>query len=181
LRIILAQHLNDIPEAVKINIAANGKPYLPDSEIQFNISHSEDLFLCSLTLGSKTGIDGQQVYPIANMQTLIKNYFHTEEQGYLASIKEDLLTEEFFSLWTAKEAYLKATGEGFQRASTSFCVAPRNNQLNSFVLRDPRISPADNLWEIHRLNIAPAYQSAVAVERKNSQILQIPFSPADYY
>ncbi|MEE8357142.1 MAG: 4'-phosphopantetheinyl transferase superfamily protein, partial [Anaerolineales bacterium] len=115
LRSILAQYLELAPENIPLKTYPNGKPYLPGSNLYFNLSHSEGLFLYGFVMDVPIGVDLQQVYSISNIDTIIENYFSPYEQQILSSEKQTGLKDLFFRIWTAKEAYLKGTGEGFQR------------------------------------------------------------------
>ena len=177
LRKILARYLGLAPESVPIKTYSNGKPYLPGSEIHFNLSHSDGLFLYGLASGSPLGVDLQRVYPIANINTIIKNYFSPEEQILLNSVNKNLLQDLFFAIWTAKEAYLKGTGEGFQRPPNSFTICHKSNGLLKFELRDNLNSTLDNLWNIREIQLAPNYKAALAVKGDIIQIQSKPFLP----
>jgi 4'-phosphopantetheinyl transferase len=177
LRKILARYLGMAPESVPIKTYSNGKPYLPGSEIHFNLSHSDGLFLYGLASGSPLGVDLQRVYPIANINTIIKNYFSTEEQILLNSVNENLLQDLFFAIWTAKEAYLKGTGEGFQRPPNSFTICHKSNDLFKFELRDNLHSTLENLWNIREIQLASNYKAALAVKGEIIQIQSKPFLP----
>ena len=50
--------------------------------------------------------------PISNIVSLAKRFFTEKEASYLESLSPQEKIETFFRFWTAKEAYLKATGEG---------------------------------------------------------------------
>ena len=177
LRKILARYLGLAPESVPIKTYSNGKPYLPGSEIHFNLSHSDGLFLYGLASGFPLGVDLQRVYPISNTNTIIKNYFSPEEQILLNSANKHLLQDLFFAIWTAKEAYLKGTGEGFQRPPNSFTICHKSNGLLKFELRDNLHSTLDNLWNIREIQLAPNYKAALAVKGDIIQIQSKPFLP----
>ena len=177
LRIILAQYLGLTPEDVHLKTHPNGKPYLPGSKLQFNLSHSDGLFLYGLALGTPLGVDLQCVYPIANINTIIKNYFSPEEQNLLNSVNENLLQDLFFAIWTAKEAYLKGTGEGFQHPPNSFTICHKSNGLLKFQLRDNLNSTLENLWNIREIHLASNYKAALAVKGEIRQIQSKPFLP----
>lgn len=177
LRIILAQYLGQAPESVPLKIYPTGKPYLPGSNLQFNLSHSDGLFLYGLTLGTPLGVDLQRVYPIDNINTIIKNYFSPEEQNLIKSVNKNQLQDLFFAIWTAKEAYLKGTGEGFQRPPNSFTICHKSNGLLKFQLRDNLNSTLDNLWNIREIHLASNYKAALAVKGEIIRIQSEPFLP----
>ncbi len=177
LRNILAQYLGQAPERLHLKSSPNGKPYLPESKLQFNLSHSDGLFLFGLALGTPIGVDLQRVYPIANISTIIKNYFSPEEQILINSVKKSRLQDLFFTIWTAKEAYLKGTGEGFQRPPNNFTICRKSNGLLKFELSDNLNSPLNNLWNIREIHLASNYKAALAVKGEIIQIQSEPFLP----
>jgi 4'-phosphopantetheinyl transferase len=177
LRIILARYLGLTPEDVHLKTHPNGKPYLPGSKLQFNLSHSDGLFLYGLTSGTPLGVDLQRVYPIANINTIIKNYFSPEEQNLLNSVNENLLQDLFFAIWTAKEAYLKGTGEGFQHPPNSFTICHKINGLLKYELRENLNSTLNNLWNIREIHLASNYKAALAVKGEIIRIQIEPFLP----
>jgi len=174
LRNILARYLGLTPERVPLKTYPNGKPYLPGSKLLFNLSHSEGLFLYGLASGTSLGVDLQRVYPIANIKTIIKNYFSPEEQNILNSVNGNLLQDLFFAIWTAKEAYLKGTGEGFQHPPNSFTICRKSNGLLKFELSDNLNSTLNNLWSIREIHLASNYKAALAVK---GEIIQIQIKP----
>ena len=170
LRSILAQYLEVAAENVPLKTYPNGKPYLPGSNLNFNLSHSEGLFLYGFVLDVPIGVDLQQVYPISNINTIIKNYFSPYEQQILATEKKTRLKDLFFRIWTAKEAYLKGTGEGFQRPANSFSICNKTNGLLNFELREDTTAPNNVGWNIRELHLAGDYKAAVAAK---GQIIHI--------
>jgi phosphopantetheinyl transferase len=50
------------------------------------------------------------------------NVLHEQERASLAALPEARQAEAFLSLWTAKEAYLKALGLGLRREPAEICV-----------------------------------------------------------
>ena len=86
---------------------SQGKPYfLSFREIFFNISHSSNYVVCAI--GDKpVGIDiegGRK-----GRQNLARRFFDRAESDWIEEAESD---ERFFRIWTLKEAYGKATGQG---------------------------------------------------------------------
>jgi len=115
-------------------------------------------------------VDLQQVYSISNIDTIIKNYFSPYEQQILSSEKKTGLKDLFFRIWTAKEAYLKGTGEGFQRPANSFSICNKTDGLYNFELREDPTAPNNVGWNIRELHIAEDYRAALAVKGQITQI-----------
>lgn len=110
LRYILSQYIAQPPQQLQFSYSRKGKPALVSSSLQFNVSHSHGLGLIAVSL-HPIGIDLEQIRPTQVLQ-LAQRFFHPREHQFLTSlpIEEQLTT--FFRFWTAKEAYLKGTGEG---------------------------------------------------------------------
>ena len=99
-----------------------GKPYLAD-RLPFNITHAGDYAV--LALSSETvGVDLERIRAI-NWRRLSTRFFHPDEQAFLASTADPL--GMFFTVWTLKESYLKAEGQGFSVSPKSFCVLPQGD------------------------------------------------------
>ncbi|MCK1985463.1 MULTISPECIES: 4'-phosphopantetheinyl transferase family protein [unclassified Peribacillus] len=105
LRYALLSEKLDISK-VKIGYGKNGKPYIKNGGIHFNLSHSKNLVV--LGIGKQElGIDILCERKIN--KELIKYFFSEEEQRYLHHLKEG--KQDYY--WNAlcyKEAYIKCSG-----------------------------------------------------------------------
>ena len=103
------------------------KPIFKSHNISFNITHSSLFVALIMTKGHvPIGIDIEQIQPRKNFAGLLKRSFNQNETQWILNqpntfspnTKNHPLTSEemvrFFLLWSAKEAYLKADGRGFQ-------------------------------------------------------------------
>ena len=96
---------------LRIDYGKNEKPYLPEYPgIHFNISHSGDYVVVALSC-HPVGIDIQQKRILSD--ALMEKYFTEKERnsGY-----------EPFVLFSAKESYIKLTGEGMSRSFNDFSI-----------------------------------------------------------
>ena len=116
LRIILARYLNLDPTQINFTHSDRGKPYLTDDcnplNLQFNLSHSENMAILGISRDRRIGVDVETVRPMENSLQLAKRFFCASEYALLTQTIPEERDTHFFQLWTAKEAYLKATGEG---------------------------------------------------------------------
>ncbi len=80
--------------------------------LQFNISHSHELALCAVSARREVGIDLEYLRPLSEAVPLAKRFFSTGEHALIQALPVEEQAYVFFRLWTAKEAYLKATGKG---------------------------------------------------------------------
>lgn len=88
---------------------SQGKPYLKNLPIHFNISHSADWFAMVVSWETPVGIDIEVVRPLKGVEEMRQRYFSKKEQDY---VEQDAL--RFFQVWNRKEAYLKTLGLGLQ-------------------------------------------------------------------
>ncbi|MDF3036003.1 MAG: 4-phosphopantetheinyl transferase [Paucimonas sp.] len=93
----------------------------------FNLSHSRDVLAIAICSAGEVGIDVEQLDSnvIADMTSIAQDYFSSEEQRLLAAVPAAQLAEEFFRIWTLKEAVLKAAGVGLFHPLSSLCVAQK--------------------------------------------------------
>ena len=158
-----------------------GKPRLQHGGPEFNLSHAGRRVVCALSRAA-VGIDVEQLRP-CDLQ-LAWRYFHRRECEVLARQPVHAQADYFFHLWTAKEAYIKALGLGFQRDMASFCVVDGQGAI---VLDDPQQPPQYSArpLQLTHLVLDPAYrlalcrtEPAVAVTHVScDQLLMEPTSP----
>jgi 4'-phosphopantetheinyl transferase EntD len=119
MRTILGEALGVAPEAVDISRRcahcgheSHGRPTTPAApELSFSLSHSGALAVFALTRDAKrVGVDVEQVRGRASLDKLAARTMSPEQFAEWEREPERLTA--FLRTWTAKEAYLKATGVG---------------------------------------------------------------------
>jgi 4'-phosphopantetheinyl transferase len=100
------------PSSLKFGKTATGKPWLmPAGRPHFNISHCESMVACALSSNLEVGIDVEpldRAVPLA----LAEWYCSPAEQHWLAGLSPASRQQGFMTMWTLKEAVLKAAGCG---------------------------------------------------------------------
>ncbi|MFE0152156.1 4'-phosphopantetheinyl transferase family protein [Nonomuraea sp. NPDC059007] len=136
----------------------DGSGRLPDGcdrsqGLDFNLSHSGEWALIAVAPeGRRVGVDVERISSDVDILELAARMYQPEEVERVRAAG----APEFFRLWTAKEAYIKATGVGLAG------------------LRDTRVTPAhegsaalvgsrslDGEWPVRWLDVAPGYAAAV--------------------
>ncbi len=92
-------------EFEKILKDSYGKPYMLDSNFNFNISHSGNTVVCVFSK-QEIGVDIEEINEIE--YKLFENVFSSRE---LAEINDKGL-DKFYEFWTKKESVIKAIGKG---------------------------------------------------------------------
>jgi 4'-phosphopantetheinyl transferase len=116
LRVILASYLRMEPAQLALGFEERGKPRLGAAPgappLHFNLSRSGNLSLVAVSRCSPVGVDVEKIRLVPEMGETAANFFSAAENARLAAAGPEQKLEVFFSVWTRKEAYLKATGEG---------------------------------------------------------------------
>ena len=107
----IGKALDVAPEALKIAEDNNGKPFIENCEIHFNISHCENALTYAFS-DDEIGVDIEKIRPIS--LNILKRFFSEEEQKYVLghSPKQDDLQkcenseilERLYTIFTLKEA-----------------------------------------------------------------------------
>ncbi len=86
-----------------------GPPACPD--LRFNISHTDGLIACAVTIGREVGVDVEHVGRRLT-HDVAGRFFAPREVADLRALPDDEQQRVFFDYWTLKEAYIKARGFG---------------------------------------------------------------------
>src|SRR6185295_9129337 len=172
LRVILGRYLNVAPASLAFAQNEFGKPFLINPEaagFHFNLSHSEDLALVSVTREREVGVDIEFIRPSFATIDVAEHFFSVAEVYTLTGLDPDYRTQGFFNCWTRKEAYIKARGEGLSLALDSFDVSLAPDV--PVALLQTRFDPSDvSRWSLHEIFPAPNYVAAIAIERAASSL-----------
>lgn len=103
-----------------------GKPYIKDSPLHFNISHSREYVICAVS-DRPVGID-IEIY--GKYQKNLLNYFHQNERLFLMKIPVETRWKYFYNLWSLKESFIKYLGWGLYFPLDSFEVVKNQNDFN---------------------------------------------------
>lgn len=121
-QVALRQTLNLLNEKESsLRVCDNGRPFLEGSELQFNLSHSEHRAVIAMArdvnLWESLGVDVEWTSRKVERDALSKRFFTPEEHRFTLGSEEN-----FFRIWTRKEAVLKSNGIGLRVELDSFQV-----------------------------------------------------------
>ena len=86
-----------------------GKPYIKNSDLHFSIAHTDGL-VCCVVSDNECGIDCEKIVEKDNIKDFCNRFFTNSEIEIME--KCGYKSEEFFRIWTCKEAIGKKTGLG---------------------------------------------------------------------
>ena len=173
LRHILAKYLNIEPQEVAFSYGERGKPYLAKAiahdNLEFNLSHSEDIAVYGVTRNHAMGIDVENLRAMDNLEQLANRFYCPEEAQFICQLTPEAKIKAFFRAWTAKEAYLKAIGEGLPGGLDRVSVSLEPNQpLRLFEAQENSVDLTD--WSFFALDVHPNFSAAVAIAAKSCQL-----------
>jgi 4'-phosphopantetheinyl transferase len=116
LRILLSKYLALVPEEIAFTYGPNGKPALAgeiQKQLSFNLSHSGGMAVFAVANGLQIGVDVEKVHPIGDLEATASIFLTNDELVELKQLPTALKLERFFTMWTCKEAVLKALGSGY--------------------------------------------------------------------
>jgi 4'-phosphopantetheinyl transferase len=109
-RRILSQIICANPGQLVIVEGEHGKPELSGHEIEFNTSHSGDLVALAFARDTPVGIDVERRRTLHDPLALARRYFSAAELAFVSAAGD--AGAAFLTVWTAKEAIVKASGKG---------------------------------------------------------------------
>lgn len=171
LRQILSRYLGCKAQDLKFCYNEFGKPALcadTKQPICFNLSHSHNLALIAVSHNC-VGVDIEYIRTDLAIADMAESIFSSTEYVLWQALPPNLKTEAFFTCWTRKEAYLKATGKGLSLAMNAIDV--------SFIPKQPAIllktawdAQEPYRWLLQELSPDPNYVAAIAVASNNWQV-----------
>jgi 4'-phosphopantetheinyl transferase len=167
LRSILGSYLHADPKQIEFRREKNNKPTLSGTfssqGIQFSMSRSDGLALYAFARDLVLGVDIERIAPIPEMDRIVSRFFAPREIEDYFRVPPTARTEAFFPIWTRKEAFLKATGNGLSLPLDSFSVSLQAD--GESVVKDASgnqtITPHVLLRDLH---VERGFAAAVAVE-----------------
>lgn len=158
LRLVLARYLERAAADIAFTYGAFGKPGLAGYSVHFNLSHCSHLALLAVST-APLGVDIEaQRRPGVDIDSLLDWVCHPEEKRRLLSLGETERGTAFYRLWTQKEAYCKALGDGLQKSLTAIRLVPWAG--DAFRALDAEDSRAADLF-VHSLPAPPGYLASL--------------------
>ena len=138
----------------------NGRPFF-HTGIDFNISHSGEYVVCTLTDSGKVGIDIEEIKPVNLMQ--FRSYLTDQEFEKIHAASDGF--KMFYTVWTQKESVLKANGRGLSIPLADVYLNENGAQLHG------------KKWFLKMLEIDQAYRCSLSTDiiHPQTEIIEIRF------
>jgi 4'-phosphopantetheinyl transferase len=130
-RTALSAYAEIAPEAWRFEAGEHGKPAIGhDSDglglggqaagLGFNLSNSLGLVVCAVSHGAEIGVDVEPYARAGTIEEVAEKFFSARELEQLETLSGDERRERGLTLWTLKEAYMKARGLGMALPTNLF-------------------------------------------------------------
>ncbi len=145
---------------VRLSFGRYGKPYLADAEgVCFNLSHAGD-YAAAVFSDCRVGIDIERIRE--GKELVARRFFCPDEYAYLKKCSAQEKDRVFTELWTKKESYIKAAGEGMHLPLTAFSVRKEEDE-------------ADGPFRFRTFDRPPGYVLSVCGGRGAAEITEVDF------
>ena len=158
LKSILARILEREAGSLSFEYGPQGKPFLPGTRLCFNLSHAHEMALVAVAWQRELGIDVEWNHRTVEVAPLARRFLSASEQSALFAKPLQEQHAAFLRLWTRKEAFIKAIGQGLSLPLDCFDVS---------LDQPPRLLAiragewASQVWRFEHLAPAPDYVGAV--------------------
>ncbi len=182
----LSRHADVDPAAWRFAAEEGGRPVLagpaPVPPLRFNLSHCRGLVACAIARERDVGIDVERITELP--RELIDRIASPGEAAALRALPAGAQPERFFTLWTLKEAYVKARGLGLALPVEQACFyfdAPGSGAPGSAApgsAAPPRFEPGPALaddpaaWMFVRLRPTPEHCAALCIGRPPARVTE---------
>lgn len=170
LRKILSRYLAQEAQHINFSYSQHGKPGVKTDKIaydlHFNVSHSGEIALYALTGSVAIGVDIEKISTRKySYQDLAQRYFSNMEYEQLIALPASQQQAAFFHVWTQKEAFIKAIGEGLSHALDTFAV----NVTGSAKLVSTEQDDAAQ-WYMQDIEVDKDYKAAFTTRQTVQQV-----------
>lgn len=123
LRTVLGLYLKRPPKALDFAYNPYGKPSVVNSQgLEFNLSHSGEIALLAVGQQFPVGVD-VELFSARPYTGIGKHMFSAQENAALRHVPSRLKPLSFFHIWSQKEAFIKACGQGLSYPTQQFTVS----------------------------------------------------------
>ena len=156
LKLLLGAYTKLHVKNIYLDYDFNKKPYLASHPwLHFNITHSED-FAAIAVSRKKVGIDIEHLSEDFKYTNLLPDIFDDNERETIQNSTNKKNT--FYTLWTRKEAFVKALGKGIDEDFKYIPCLDGQHKTNFDLLKNTQN------WQVYSLNFAENYVGAIAFE-----------------
>jgi len=168
LRLLLERYLRAPAASIEIVAGTHGRPMLADagSGLHFNLSHSGNTALIAISRIALVGVDVEELRAIPDLLELTRRYFAPPEIDSIVDASPSTRLNAFLTIWTRKEAFVKALGLGLSVPLDDFSVGQADRPGHLTWLRGG--TPA--AWTIADLSPGAGCVGAIVVQQQEPKL-----------
>ncbi|CAM3073084.1 4'-phosphopantetheinyl transferase superfamily protein [Cupriavidus taiwanensis] len=170
LRWLIGGYLRCQPEALRFAVTAFGKPVLqwPQAGLAFSVSQTDGTALLAFALDCCLGVDVERRGGGHDVPGLGRGIFSAQEAQALARARTGS-ADALLSLWTRKEALLKALGTGLAADPTAYTTEDDRGR-GAGRWRASHHGTALSGWTCVDLEVGAAFRAALAVSLPDASV-----------
>ncbi|MSU51938.1 MAG: 4'-phosphopantetheinyl transferase superfamily protein [Opitutaceae bacterium] len=174
LRERLAGWLGVTAMEVPLTEAAQGKPVLAMREPrwEFNVSHSGEAGLIAFAWDRAVGVDVEAHRANFDSPELGRSYFSSGECAALGRAPASERLRWFFTLWTRKEAFLKATGRGLSFPLDQFSVTAPPDEPPRLIEIEGE-TDSERYWRLWNIDVGPGFSATLAAAVSGDEVIAV--------
>ncbi|EYF01262.1 4'-phosphopantetheinyl transferase family protein [Chondromyces apiculatus] len=144
--------------------------------LRFNLSHTEGLIACLVTLDTDVGVDVEFIDRPSSTVEIADRFFSPEEVRALHTVPPSGQRDRFFDYWTLKESYIKARGMGLSLPLEQFTFLlgddgpaaasrPMRARDDLRIAFDPRLVDDPESWQFALWSPSERHRMAAAIRK----------------
>jgi 4'-phosphopantetheinyl transferase len=172
-RTMLSRYAPLSPSEWRFITNVHGRPEIldrPDAvpDLRFNISHTNGLIACAVTIGREVGVDVEHIGRHLT-HDIAGRHFAPAEVADLRRLSDEEQRTVFYDYWTLKESYIKARGFGLALplGDFAFKLNPPAPPTISF---EPALKDDPGTWQFLQEWPTPTHRLALAVRRDGDDL-----------
>ena len=177
-RDLLSRYTGEPPAAWRFEKNRYGRPEISSPpqwrRLRFNLSHTDGLIACAVTLERDVGVDVEYVRRPTRVLDLAPSVFAPPELVDLQRLHPSEQRARFFALWTLKEAYIKARGKGLSIPLDKFSFTFTQREEVGISI-DPSLEDDATTWQFERMHVTEDHAMAVAARRTDDRDLRMSY------
>mgnify|MGYP001815623621 FL=1 len=158
MRLLLGDYSGTDPATIRFHYGEHGKPAVAEHgdapAIRFNFTNSDSRALLAVATDRDVGIDLESLGRDINIPGLVRHILNDSEAREFKRLPETVRRQALLTIWTRKEAWIKALGDGFSRPLKSFSVSVDPDE-HTGVLRMPEQPGVTFDWTFRLLDAHP--------------------------
>ena len=179
LRVMLSKEAGIAPGDWKFRAGPGGKPQIDSSaghpDLRFSLSHTRGMVSVAVGRFHDLGVDVESWREAVPVLEIARRFFAPAEAELIAGLPLSEQNQAFYRLWTLKEAFVKATGQGIAAPIDGFAFSLDPVEIR--FLPPERGHPDE--WQFAEVRPGPGHRLALAVRRAASDPARLDLGALD--